>query len=365
MSEVKIGSYIVPWALPNEKIPMHVTWSAGVLFDEIHVKIPSEFELIEVLNVDESELRGHEAIIRRVKPHIKGVPNYFGMVLRAPRIFEELRVARKIAVEFIREEKVFYCLELYSHIFRPRLENLKSPKEIELTDYRERNRLPLNLRYIGFGDIELRIEARIQGKLVSMGESLIYELLKRLWLSDVLVKEADADGKVIDSEREERKRELWIEPSYIRRMAEEVHERLEKGRISTDILDEEAVAGLKEWLADLKKREKFMEILYEKTEEMMLGLLLDLFEKNPTNNVKLENAKTVVRAKFKTPVTEITLKLVYKDKIGNIYEPIEIPISIKDLRTEKSGALIEIPILVENWQNEPFMNVGKMTSEEK
>ena len=52
MSKVDIGGYIVPWALPNEKIPMHVTWSSDVSFDKIHVKLPSDFKLLDILNVD-------------------------------------------------------------------------------------------------------------------------------------------------------------------------------------------------------------------------------------------------------------------------------------------------------------------------
>lgn len=360
MSKVDISGYIVPWALPNEKMPMHVTWSPNVLFDKIHVKIPSDFKILDILNVDEAELKEHEAIITKVKAPIEGVPCYFGIVIFAPKIFEELKVAKRITIEFLRNEKTFYCLELYGRIFRPRLETLKFPREVELTDYPWKNKLPLNLRYVGFGDIELKIEATIGGRIVSMGESIIYELLRRLWLSDIIEKRMGKIEKTTDKERERRKRELWVEPAYIRKMAQELQEKVEKGIIPTEELDAEAIADLKEWLADVKTKDKFMEILYEKTEEMLLSLLIDLFEKNPTNNVKLKNAKTVIRTRIKAPVTELTLKLLYRDKIGNDYPPIEIPVRVRDRRTEVSGMMIEMPILIEKWENEPFMNVEKM-----
>lgn len=54
MPEVDIGGYIVPWALPNEKIPMHATWSPDVSFDKIHVKLPPDFKVVDILNVDEA-----------------------------------------------------------------------------------------------------------------------------------------------------------------------------------------------------------------------------------------------------------------------------------------------------------------------
>lgn len=360
MSQVDISGYVVPWALPNEKIPMHVKWSPDVLFDKIHVKIPSDFKILDILNVDEAELKEHEAIIKKVKQPIEGVPSYFGMVISASKIFKELKMAKKIKIEFLRNEKTFYCLELYSRIFRPRLEVVKFPEEIELTDYPKKNKLPLNLKYIGFGDIEVIIEASIGGRIVSMGASIIYELLRRLWLSDIAEKRRGKMEKTIDKEREMRRRQLWVEPAYIRKMAQELQEKIDKGAIPTEELDAEAIASLKEWLTDVKTKDKFMEILYEKTEELLLSLLMDLFEKNPTNNVKLKDAKTVIRTKIKTPVTKLTLKLRYKDKIENEYPPIEIPIRIQDRRTEASGMLIEIPIFVKKWENEPFMNVEKM-----
>jgi len=360
MSKVDISGYIVPWALPNEKMPMHVTWSPDVFFDKIHVKVPPSFKILDVLNVDEARLKEHEAIITRVKSLIEGVPCYFGMIISAPKIFEELKMAKKITVEFLRNEKPFYCLELYGRIFRPRLEVVKPPEEVELTDYLEKNKLPLNLRYIGFGDIELKIEATIGGKIVSVGESVVYELLRRLWLSDILEKETEEVEKVVDNDRERRKRELWVEPAYISKMAQELQDKIDKGTIPTEVLDAEAIADLKEWLSDLKTKDKFMDIIYKRTQEMLLSLLLDLFDKNPTNNVELKNAKTVIRTKIATPVTKLTLRLLYKDKMGNEYPSIEIPIQVRDTRTEAHGMLIEMPIHIEKWENEPFMNVEKM-----
>jgi hypothetical protein len=360
MSKVDISGYIVPWSLPNERMPLHVTWSPDVFFDKIHVIVPSDFRIHDILNVDEVELKEHEAIITKVKSPCEGFPCYFGMVISAFKIFEELKVAKKITVNFIRNGETYYCLELYGRIFRPRLEILKSPKEIELTDDMSKNKLPLNLRYIGFGDIELKIEATIGGKIVSIGESIVYELMRRLWLSDIVEKKMEKSKTIGSKEKDKQKRELRLEPAYVRQMAQKLQEMIDRGIIPTEELDAEAIAGLKEWLADVKTKDKFMEIVYEKTGELLLSLLMDLFEKNPTSNVKLQDAKTIIRTKIKTPVTALTLRLLYKDNIGNDYPPIEIPIQVSDKRTESSGFLIEIPILIEKWESEPFMNVEKM-----
>lgn len=356
MSKVDISGYIVPWALPNEKMPMHVTWSPDVFFDEIHVKVPPDITIDDILNVDEVVLREHEATITRVKPPLEGVPCYFGMVVSAPKIFQELKAARKIEVKFIRKEETFYCLELYGRIFRPSLE-MKCPSEIELTDSLEKNRLPLSLKYVGFGDIELKIEATIGGQIVSVGESIVYELLRRLWLSDIIKKE---QSEKVANQQQRKHKDLQLEPAYVRRIAHELQEKIDRGVIPTEEIDSEAVLELREWLTDAKTKDRFMEIIYEKTEELLLDLLVDLFKKNPTDNVRLTNTETVIRTKIRAPVTTLTLRLLYTDKMQNEYPPIEKKIQVRDKRSESGEFIIEIPIRIEKWEDEPFLNVEGM-----
>lgn len=360
MSKVDVGGYIVPWALPNEKIPMHVTWSSDVYFDEIHVKLPSDFKIVDVLNVDEVEVKEHDVIITKVKPALERVPSYFGLVTSSPTIFKKSAMARKIIVEFLRNEKTFYCLEMHARVFRPLLEVLKSPEEIELFDQPEKNKLRLHMRYSGFGDIEVKFEATIGGKIVSIGESIVYELLRRLWLSDTVEKTTEEPVKAVDKEKERRKRELWVEPTYIRTIAQKLEEKIDRGIIPIEELDAKAIADLKEWLSDVKEKDRFMEILYEKTESILLDLLVDLFEKNPLDNVKLTNAKTTIRARIKTPITKLDIKVRYRDKLGNEYPPIEIPVRVQDKRAREGRMLIEMPIRIERWESEPLMNVEKM-----
>jgi hypothetical protein len=356
MSKIDISGYIVPWSLPNEKMPMHVTWSSDVFFDKIQVKVPPDVVINDVLNVDEVSLKEHEATITKVKIPFEGVPHYFGMVVSAPIIYPELKVARKIEVKFIRGEEVFYCLELYGRIFRPSLEILDYPKEIDITDSGGSNRLPLSVKYTGFGDIELKIQADIEGKIVSVGESIVYELLRRLWQSDIVKKKRREESSDLKS----KKHQVHLEPSYVQQMAQILQEKIDQGIFPIEEIDSGAIRDLKEWLTDVRTKDRFMEILYQKTQELLLDLIVDLFEKNPTDNVRLANTKTVIRTKIKTPVTTVTLKLLYRDNVGNEYPPIEKQIQVRDKRSETGPFIIEIPIHIEKWEDEPFLNVEKM-----
>jgi len=185
-----IKGTIVPWALPREKIPVHVELPKNLVFDEIHIKVPYDFEFVDFLNVEEVIIEKELAKITKVmRPTLKDVPMYFGFVIASTKIPEEIKIAKRITIEFIRNNEVINALNLIARIFRPKIEITKSIEKIELVDDQERFNAPINLKYIGFGDIKLKIEAEIGGRIVSHGESIIYELLRRLWLSEVIESE--------------------------------------------------------------------------------------------------------------------------------------------------------------------------------
>ena len=356
-----IKGTIVPWALPREKIPVHVELPKDLVFNEIHIRIPSDFKFVDFLNVEKVVVeKGVAKITKLIRPKSKETPVYFGFVIISTKIPERLKVAKGITVEFLQNGEVIKELKLIARIFRPKIEVTNAIEKIELNDEHEKFKAPINLKYIGFGDIKLRIEAEIRGRIVSHGESIIYELLRRLWLSDVFSMES---GK----EKEERKKRIRVEPDFIREISELLEKKIESGDISgiLAVIDEEDIEDFKRWLSDVKNRERFMEVMYSRIEDLLLDLLADLLERHPAESVKLASSRTKIKAKIELPVEIITIRLKYTDQLENEYPPIEIPIKIEDKRVKKKGAIIEIPVVIEKWEEEPFMNVAEMTVEEE
>ena len=354
-----IRGTIVPWALPREKIPVYVELPKDLVFNEIHIRISSDFEFVDFLNIEEVVVEKEVAkVTKLIRPKSEEAPVYFGFVVIYTKIPEKLKIAKEIIVEFLRNGKVIKDLKLIARIFRPKIEVINVIEKIELNDEHEKFKAPINLKYIGFGDIKLRIEAEIRGRIVSYGESIIYELLRRLWLFDVFSMEG---GK----EKEERKKRIHVEPDFIREISEQLEKKIESGDISgvLALIDKEDIEDFKRWLSDVKNREKFMEVMYTRIEDLLLDLLADLLERNPTESVKLASTRTKIKAKIELPVEIITIRLKYIDQLENEYPPIEIPIKIEDKRVKKKGAIIEIPVVIEKWEEEPFINVAEMMVE--
>jgi|GEM_PF-2003576 len=355
-----VKHYIAPWALPRENIPINIEWSKDVVFNEIRIEIPDDFRFVDFLNVKKFNIAGNVATISSVIVcTFPDAPMYCGFLVSSTEIPDKLKVARKILVEFLHEDKIIKSLKLYARIFRPVLEVTETVEKIELHDEQEKLEIPINLKYIGFGDIRLKIEAGIGGRIVSHGESIIYELLRRLWLSDVL-----ADESVLEGNEEKRKR-IHVEPTLLQELSEQLGEKIESGDTSgiLEMIEEGDVEDFKRWLSDVKTKDKFMEVVYSRIEDLLLDLLTDLLERHPTDSVKLVNARTKIKAKIELPIEDIKIRLRYTDAIENEYPQVEIPIKIEDKRVEKRKTIIDIPITIK-WEEKPFTNVAEMKMEE-
>lgn len=355
-----VKGYIVPWTLPRENIPIHLKLPKDVSFDEIHIEIPNDFRFVDFLNVEEVKIMGQIAkIIKIIKPKSVDTPHYFGFVVTSTVIPNKLKIARNIMVKIRHNNKVVDKLKLNARIFRPLLEVTDAPKKIELTDVWQKFELPIHLKYVGFGDIRLKIEAEIRGRIVSHGESLIYELLRRLWLSDIFIKK--------QSEEKREKGEIYVEPPYLQKLSEELVKKIESSNMSDifRMIDEKDIKEFKRWLSDVKTKNKFMDIVYSRIEDLLLDLLTDLLEKHPTDSVKLANARTKIKTKIELPVEVIKIRVMYMDSAGNEYPSVEVPIEIEDKRVENKKATIDIPIIIKKWEEEPFLNVAEMEIKEE
>lgn len=309
--------------------------------------------------MEEVKILDNSAIINRViKSSLPNTLTYFGFLVSSTGIYDELKVAKKISIEFLHEKKIIKSLNLHARIFRPSLEVTKDIDRIELTDEHEKCKLPIHLKYIGFGDIRLSIKAEVGGKIVSHGESIIYELIRRLWLS-----ENSPDEKIIVEDG--MKREICIDASYIHKISENLEKKIDCGDVSgvLEMIDQKDSENFKDWLSNVKNREKFSEVVYSRIEDLLLDMLSDLLDRHPTENVKLANSQTKIRAIIKIPIEVIKIFLKYTDSIENEYPLVEIPIQVEDKRNGKNNTIIEIPITIEKLEEEPFMNVAEMKIE--
>ena len=342
--------HIAPWALPNEAMPIHIRWEPQFDFQSATVSIPEGFDFVEFTNLDEVRLEGRKAIVDKSMVAKGGSSSYFGCVICCKQIPKETSLEGVVLISFVHHERVEFSRKLRAKIFRPQLAFIDAPETIKLKDSGTVRSLPLHLRYTGFGDVQLRVEATIGGNIVSESGSIAFEILRRLWLSEFSEKEGDQTVA-------KKKETLKVAPEYVKAIADEVQQIVDTGQVPTGMFDREVFEEISEWLQDPHRKQVFMEVLYSRTEDMLLGMLVDLLESHPATNVRLVDPRAKISTQIKAPIEKLMLRLRYRDLLGNNYDPVEVPIKIIDERTQAKPAL-DIPIVIEKWEDKPLLNVA-------
>jgi len=353
-----IQSNIVPWALPKESIPFRVCWRSGVKVDTIKVVLPEGFEPTDFVNISSSTIEDKIVVLKPREMPSSGM-NYFGMAVAYSQIPTELHLSRDIMVDLLSAGVSVWSGAIRCNVFRPLIELKEPPSDIELTDGGTKKQIPLSLKYIGFGEVEIRIEALLGGSIISRGESIVYEVIRRLWEQGFLVEGKHQNRK--DEGKKKLKRQVRLNPEYIKKIADDVQEMLRKGGIPSDVLDEKTIEDTKQWLQTLKNSEKFIEILYSNIQEMMLDIMVDLLDRHPAEDITLANSRTKLLANIKAPVEEIDIRIGYRDLMMNEYPPVDVKIKVIDKREKDKGLIVEIPLAIEPIQLEPFKNVSAIS----
>jgi hypothetical protein len=341
-----VEAHIVPWALPRERIPFRVSWKS-LIFDRVEVEVPKDLEIVDVINVDRYELIDNVLRIYGVK-QAEGVINYFGVVVASKNIYSELKVSRPIHIRFYNLSEIVYQERLEARIFRPLLEVIEAPSKI-IFEEGKKQALPLTMRYIGFGDITITIEGTIKGRLVTRGKTFIFEVLKRLAKVGLITDE---------NVPKELRDKVSVSPEFVRKTTQEILDFLKQPLQSTEL--DEVIRELRKMLAEEPVKMALEEILYAKVEDIILSMIIDLFDRHPVENVRLTHGETTIETVLEAPVESIELKIHYSDALNNVYPEITIPIQIEVKTTSGREAIVEMPIKIQRWEHKPFLNVKEM-----
>lgn len=347
-----IETDVVPWALPREEIPITIKWPKDFEFDKIKITLPNTMELRELLNIKDFQKRDNIIEIDKTNVALSSYSSFIGAIVSTIDIPKELKHADIINIEFIKNERSLEKTQVIARIFRPLLEITDYPKKIMLTDSNEVHILPMKLKFVGFGDIEVRIDAILEGKIVSEKQTIINEIIRRLSFVDSKLEEDPSQVKTDEGKN------ISVDPNYVRDIASEIEKAIEEGQFSLTEMTAEDITEIKKWFEDIRKRKQFFLILYKRVADMMSNIISDLLSTNPSNNVKLDNI-TKIRAIVKAPAENLQIKIHYSDSMGNNYEPIEFFVILEDKR-EKKGLAIEMNVSIVNIQNEPYTNVAEM-----
>jgi hypothetical protein len=343
-----LETHIVPWALPREEIPLSVKWPKAMIFDRIVISIPKSLELKDLINVEEYRANGNIIEITKVNVTESLDMVYFGAVVSTRELPQTLTSSESITIEFVYKNEVINRTILSTRVFRPFLQVMNFPEKVILTDPKVEP-LPIKLSFTGFGDINVKIEAELAGKIISETHTIISELFRRLLSSLSVDKHTNNDNP---------DEKLKIDENYIKYITTELEKSLSTDYFAVNGIAENDVQSIKEWFDDIRKSDEFFLILYNKVGSLMVELVDELLSSNPSDNIRYEHPVRL-KGNIKAPVENLHLMVYYSDLLGNIYDPIDLNVKLEDNRNTK-GIEFQINVVVESVKNEPLMNVAEM-----
>lgn len=344
---------ISPWALPREEITLYVKLGKNVDFAQISITLPECFIVNDFINVIKKDVTDNHVSVYEIGRTDMSEFDYFGIVIATKSPFKELAVQKAIAIRLIEKNNSITDQTVYAKIFRPLLEISNIPESIKLTDTNNVS-IPMDLKFSGFGDIGLRVEASIGGQIVSEGESLIDQIFHGLLKEGFVEKELREDNKDLD---------IQIDKNTVLNLINEFKSKLsDSDYVEQYLNDKETKHETVEWLKKLNEieQEKFMLILYDTIEGFLTHKLTDLLTRTLSSNLHLDSGSKI-SAEIKAKVTELKIKILYKDLMDNEYDPLNATIQIIDNRKTISKIHVNIPIEIEDVdESNAYKNVESM-----
>lgn len=347
-----ITAEILPWALPKEDITLFIKLQKNTDFSKIIINLPTSIEFRDSINVSSKNIINN--IIEITKIGICDICpyDYFGLIITSTKPFDSLAVQKKISIELIESNAVSTKIFSYARIFRPKL-TIKNIQEKIFLYSGEETTLPLELKLDGFGDISIRIESKLEGNLVSEGETSPFERMFHAALREGLL-----DGDINKTTKEG----VTIHRESFLKDMEDIKLKLKDPKYFDQLKNDEKIKEeTVEWLMTLTEveQEKFMGIFYDNMEGYLIKKLTDMFSRNISRHIQIDSG-TKIGAELTTRLTNLELTIYYRDLANNEYEPLTKKIVIEDQRSEDDKLRVIIPIKIKNDIEDVYHNVQSM-----
>jgi len=338
--------FVAPWGLANEERPLHLLWDGKI--DSFELRIADPVEIVEGYNIQKDISEFVENVSGDDGPYTSIqisesdllVPEYFNAKFKIPKIFDSAVVGQPIQADFTLQNERREKYNSQTFTIRPQLNLLDSPDSIELQEGDELVTIPVKMQYIGFGMAEVEMDVEGEGDLISEGESIHHDILRAIAESGIPTQESEKLGPIPDEWEHEHGVEIPDEE--LRGLGDELREVALEGQLRNEF-DEDTLERIVDALEEGEEHEAE---IYDHIEVMLLDSILNAVDRHPAENVRVANPNAYLE--IESRVREFILRYELKDKIGNEYDSIELPISVDDNRP--NGGIIEVEVETD-WDN--------------
>ena len=337
---IQFNKFIAPWVLPNEEIPLHITWDQDFEYDYIKIEFQRDLKFSEIINVRKYNIKNSTITIQKSQiRHLSGedkFPNYIGIVLIYENLeFKQLKLFKDILFTFNKNSKVKQVFTLTAKIFRPELRNITENKRITINDEKLNYSVPINLECTGFGFISIYIKVKINKITLSFKESIFERIEKK-----IKKKYGDIFEKFDKDEIEE------------------------KLKTSKDSVEHFLNALSNYTLNQSNEKPSVGDYLSEENVELsfifdfFMELIKEIKIQNKFENIELTSPNLELpKDRFNEFIKSLIVFIHYEDLKGNKYTPLEIPLEINDIRNKPQNSIISFNIRVNDIIDNSYHNI--------
>ena len=341
------------WALPAEEVPIHVHFDKSLtpLLKSVNITLHESLDFKDFINLTEYECNGRALTVSSIGRSTTSDYDYFGFAVATTSPFKELKKTVPVRIKFNYRDGSSETYTEHARIFRPLLELDASPDRITITDGNAgRLELPIAIKFSGFGQIKVRAECTIEGRIVSFASSVLNEIVRKIARECMATVKADAVAGVS------------VHPDHVGRTAAQIGSPFQdRGELDDRMLDDPhggAHAGTP-YEPSPESKEKFVGMIYGAVEAHMTQVIAEILDRNVGANLTME--PTRIHAQISLPVTKASVRLFYTDRVGNEYGPVEKEVEIVDRRKSPAGLGVEMPLRVRSVdESRAYMNVSTM-----
>jgi len=300
-----LSKYIAPWAIPNENIPLHVVWDSNENIQEITLIKPKTLLIKEIFNSDYIEVSDSEVKFKNFDSD-----GYFSIEL----ISKEIKMLEKkcdIVLKFLKNDKILEKLNFSITIFRPILETVCIPEEIEVIKDRDefKVRNPIELRYKGHGNVFVHVKSANSSELQIKIPAEIQKTMDK-FQEDLEIGLNELKSKYPEYEKLFKSLEDDEELSLTN-----IETKLE---IYSDIFEND-----NDFSEDFMKKFSYaIKENYAQLDDYIIGPFLEYIRASPIKTVYLIDP--IWRFNFQENAKHLNLEINYFDLEENVYEPINI-----------------------------------------
>ncbi len=327
-----------PWALPGEEVPLHVRIPKAVTptIRSARIRLDDSLEVRDVINMPGCALQGRTLQAGPLNRDSMSDYDYFGVAVATSAPFEALGAEVPVTVELEYTDGTAGTVAANVRIFRPLLQfGGDMPRRLVIGDGDGQTlRLPVTLRYSGFGDVKLRAECTVHGGVASGGQSILDEALG-------MAVRGGSNG-----EDESRASAVQVRPEHVEQTASEPRAAPCAGEGMDGMPDRLGQGG--EPAAALPgpgggPGGRPAAGMHRAVEACVALALSDILRRNVGESLKMEPQGA---AGIRLPATRVELRLHYEDLAGNQYDPLCWDYEIDDQRRSPAALDAEIPLVI-------------------